>query len=446
VLGRHYCYLANAEPDIERVVDERLLEGYTIDLGYHGVPCGGKGYLGRLTGYLGVRVKINPCDTGLYRKGEFYIEPHPGNPRLDDRIYRICKEKGIKYWSFNTESFGLSPEELDELEKVSLYDYCEKLGLTADDLIWQSHRCTGTLFTTINNPHDISAGEMIRYTNTVMMPLIASGEELHVGGFTEGGIIRWSRTVAAEYEKLGGELILGTDARSVKVEGGRATGVEVVMPGGESALLKSERIVSTLPVQQTFDLVDERHFPADFVSRARSLYGYGSLAPYFGLTELPMPMEQAERLIKTPVVVPADGDYDYDVYMCWNVQSVTDPTCAPEGKYLLTTYLPLTEDESRDRAKVMKVVEAVPAFFEKAYPGFAEAVEWAIYPVCWKLEGVAKSVSQAGTLKPEVRAPGIEGLYFAGDTARGFGVAMDCACSAGINCAAAILARSIGIE
>ena len=159
-----------------------------------------------------------------------------------------------------------------------------------------------------------------------------------------------------------------------------------------------------------------------------------------------MPMEQAERLIKTPVVVPADGDYDYDVYMCWNVQSVTDPTCAPEGKYLLTTYLPLTEDESRDRAKVMKVVEAVPAFFEKADPGFAEAVEWAIYPVCWKLEGVAKSVSQAGTLKPEVRAPGIEGLYFAGDTARGFGVAMDCACSAGINCAAAILARSIGIE
>jgi prolycopene isomerase len=60
-------------------------------------------------------------------------------------------------------------------------------------------------------------------------------------------------------------------------------------------------------------------------------------------------MEQAERLIKTPVVVPADGDYDH-------------------------------------------------------------------------------------------------GVYFAGDTARGFGVATDCACSAGINCAAAILARSIGIE
>ena len=37
-------------------------------------------------------------------------------------------------------------------------------------------------------------------------------------------------------------------------------------------------------------------------------------------------------------------------------------------------------------------------------------------------------------------------LYFAGDTARGFGVAMDCACSAGINCASAILGCAIGIE
>jgi prolycopene isomerase len=94
----------------------------------------------------------------------------------------------------------------------------------------------------------------------------------------------------------------------------------------------------------------------------------------------------------------------------------------------------------------MRVVEAVPEFLERAYPGFSDCTDWALFPMCWKLEGVAKSISQAGTLKPEVKAPGLEGLYFAGDTARGFGVAMDCACSAGINCASAILERSIGIE
>jgi len=445
-LGKHYCYLAHSEPEIESIAGSRLLDGYTIDLGYHGVPCAGKGYLGRLAGFLGVEVKINPCDTGFFYDGEFYIEMPPGDPRLDEKLFKICREKGIDYWSFFTEAAGKSEEELDELEKVSLYDYCERLGLTADDVVWQSHRCTGTLFTTINNPHDISAGEILRYSINVMLPIIAAGQELHAGGFTEGGVISWSRAVAAEFEKSGGRLTLGADVRKVNIEGGRVSGVEVDHPGGERAVMKSPVVVSTIPIQDAFELIDPSALPGDFVSRARSLYGYGSLAPYFGLKELPIPEEQAKRLIKTPVVVPANGDFDYDVYMCWNVQSRIDPTCAPAGRHLVTAYLPLTEEESHDRDRVMKVVREVPGFLESVYPGFNDCIEWALYPTCWKLEGVAKSISQAGTLKPEVKAPGLKGLFFAGDTARGFGVAMDCACSAGINCAAAILERAIGIE
>lgn len=141
VLGRHYCYLAGSSPSIEEIVSKRLLDGYVIDLGYHGVPCGGKGYLGRLLDYLGLEVTVNPCDTGLFYKGEFYVEPAPGKTRLDDKLFRICKDKGIKYWSFNTAAIGMTPEQLDELEKVSLWDYCERLGLTADDVVWESYHC-----------------------------------------------------------------------------------------------------------------------------------------------------------------------------------------------------------------------------------------------------------------------------------------------------------------
>jgi len=442
VLGRHYCYLAHSEPTIDSIVEERLLDGYTIDLGYHGVPCGGRGYLGRLVDYLGLDFTVNPCDTGFYYDGVFYTEPRPGVTRLDDKLYKICKEKGIQYWAFNLTVLGLSEQELADLEQVSLYDYCDRLGLCADEVVWQSYRCLGTLFTTINNPHDISAGEIARYTKDIMLPLILSGEELHVGGFAVGGIGRWSDEVAAAFEKMGGELMLGEEVRRVVVEGGGVTGVEL----SSGKMLEADAVVSNIPVQETFELVAASEFPAEFVNRARSLYGYGSLAPYFGLRELPIPEDQANRLIKTPTVVEANGDYDYDVYMCWNVQSAIDPECAPEGKHLLTAYLPLTEEESHDRAKVMRVVEAVPEFLEQTYPGFKDCVDWALYPMCWKLEGVAKSISQTGTLKPSTEAPGVKGLYFAGDTARGFGVAMDCACSAGINCAASILGRTLGIE
>ncbi len=446
VLGRHYCYLADSDPGIDEIVDKRMLDGYTIDLGYHCIPVGGKGYLGRMLDYMGVSLDITPCDTAFYYDGIYYTEPPPGNPRLDDKLYKICKEKGINYWSFNLEPLGKDAAWLDEMEKVSLWDYCESLGLTQDPVVWNAYRCMGTLFSTINNPLDISAGEIVRFGNEIMMPLLAKGVEVHVGGFFSGGAIEWSKAVAKAVESAGGKIILGADVKEVKLEDGNVTGVEVAMPGGDTQVLATSKVVSTIPIQDTFDVVDPSAFPTDFVELARSLYGYGSLGPYFGLNDLAMPAEEAERLIKTPCVVRAEGDYDYDVYMCWNIQSATDPTCAPEGKHLLTAYLPLTEEESRDRAKVMKVVKAVPEYLESIYPGFKDTVDWALYPMCWKLEGVAKSISQTGNLKPSVQAPGVEGYYFAGDTARGFGVAMDCACSAGINCAAAILGRDIGIE
>jgi Flavin containing amine oxidoreductase/NAD(P)-binding Rossmann-like domain len=446
MLGRHYCYLADSNPGIDEIVENRMLDGYTLDLGYHCVPVGGKGYLGRLLDYLGLELDIIPCDTGFYYEGLYYTEPAPGNPRLDDKLYKICKEKGINYWSFNLEPLGKDAAWLDEMEKVSLWDYCESLGLTQDPVVWNAYRCMGTLFSTINNPLDISAGEILRFGNEIMMPLLAKGEEVHVGGFASGGIIEWSRMVADAVEAAGGKVVLRANVEQVKLDGGKVTGVDVTMPGGDKVSMAARKVISTIPIQDTFDVIDPKAFPADFVERSRSLYGYGSLGPYFGLNDLAMPVEEAERLIKTPCVVRADGEYDYDVYMCWNIQSATDPSSAPAGRHLLTAYLPLTEKESLDKAKVLKVAKAVPDYLESIYPGFKDTIDWALYPMCWKLEGVAKSISQTGNLKPSVEAPGVQGLYFAGDTARGFGVAMDCACSAGINCAAAILGRVIGIE
>ena len=83
---------------------------------------------------------------------------------------------------------------------------------------------------------------------------------------------------------------------------------------------------------------------------------------------------------------------------------------------------------------------------EEIYPGFKESIDWQLDLVCWKLEGVAKSISQAGTQKVPVRSEHVEGLFFAGDTAKGYGVAMDCAIASGVICAGEILGKDFGIR
>jgi len=106
----------------------------------------------------------------------------------------------------------------------------------------------------------------------------------------------------------------------------------------------------------------------------------------------------------------------------------------------------LTEKEATTPELVKKIVNRLPEFMEEVYPGFKASMDWKLDVVCWKLEGVAKSISQAGTQKVPVRSEHVQGLYFAGDTARGYGVAMDCAIVSGMICAGEILGKDFGFH
>jgi phytoene dehydrogenase-like protein len=450
LLGGQYSYLAEATPSLEEIAEKGLLYGYILDLGYHGVSVAGEGYFKILRdligGYGSREVVINPCLTGSWIDGHYYQEP-PLNKmqRLDDKMYAEYQKIGKKFSDFFVSFLGATPQQLEELDRVSMHDHLVKIGFDQNKVVYDYMRCFGTLFTTINDPHDISLGDMVRYSLQVIMPAMMKGETVYVGGFTRNGVMAWSEAVAGRFSDFGGELRLETRLKSIEVEGGSVMGVKVEGEGGEE-FIPTRRVVFNIPVQELFKYIDESAFPGDFAARIKSLYGYGSLSPYIGLSGLPVPEDHAKRLMKTPCVVPRSEGFDWDVYMAWNIQSYIEPSCAPAGKHLFTAYLPLTEEESHNRELVMKVVRAVPDFLEGVYPGFKDCIEWELYPVCVKLEGVAKSVTQAGSLKPDVKAPGVEGLFFAGDTARGYGVAMDCACSSGILSASAITGLNYGIE
>jgi prolycopene isomerase len=49
-----------------------------------------------------------------------------------------------------------------------------------------------TLITTINDPDDISIGDIFRYMGTVINPRFKAGRAKWPSGFAYGGIMRWS--------------------------------------------------------------------------------------------------------------------------------------------------------------------------------------------------------------------------------------------------------------
>ena len=445
ILASQYTYIAGSHPDIETIIKKRMLDGYTLDIGYHAISANGAGYMLDFEDQIGGLADVvkHGAFYGNYYKGKIYHDV--AGSKVDSELKRIGKETGIRFLSYYTDAYGMTDEDIDKMEKVSFKQWADDKGISKNDILFDHLHCVSTLFSTINDPNDISMGDIFRYFKYAFGPKLMRGVLGYVGGFVEQGVGEWSKSVVRKMESYGGEIIYNAKVKKVLVEDGRVKGVLVDTEEGEKQYLAA-KVISNVPAQFTFKLVDPKKFPAELVKKTEAMYGYGSYVPYMGLNSLVMSDEESKMGIKNTCILPKSEGYDYDVYICWNIQSAVEPSVAPAGKYLYTAYIPLTEKESRDKVLVDKIVTRLPEFMEEIYPGFKKSIDWKLDLVCWKLEGVAKSISQAGTQKVPVKSEHVQGLYFAGDTAKGYGVAMDCAIASGMICAGSILGKDFGIK
>jgi len=448
MLGQQYCWLAKTTPSFKEIQKQRLLDGYQIDLGYHGVSLNGRGYFYDLDKIIGsgeaAGVKFAGNVNATYVDEEWYLDFHAG--KLDPRIATIVEESNSPFLEFYFSAMKMREEDFRRFEPVSLAQWCRERGIDRQHVLYEMLHAVGTLITTINDPEEISVGDIFRYFGEVINPRFKTGVARYPSGFAVGGIQQWMDSVRDRFIHFGGELMLETSVQEILVTDGKVRGVRIRQNNGSSCEVQSGTVVSNIPTQETFHYVERSLFPEEYFNRTEKLKSYGSIAPYFGLNKLALPEAQWKLGMKDTLVIQKGDRLSHDVYMCWNIQSQTDPLCAPEGKHLLTAYAPVTEDEARDKDLMNWACDQIVAYLERRYPGFKESVDLALFPVSWRLEGVAKDVNQAGSLKTPVRAPNVEGLYFAGDTVKGYGVAMDCACAAGLICAAEITGKDYGVH
>lgn len=448
VLAKQYTWLPYSEPGLEEIIQKKLLQWYTLDIGYHGVALNGEGYFRDVDELLGTGVPMVGNHNSTYIGDEWYRDFYAGE--IDERLQKILDEDQLPLQNFYIAPTMMKGEDFDALEKVSVAQWCRENGLYENKTVFGMIHALSTLITTINDPEDISVGDIFRYVGEVIIPRFEAGRAQLPSGFVPGGIMRWSQAVANRFMELGGDLALDTRVEKVIIRDGSVAGVLLKeksgVPSGISREVRADRVVSNIPVQDGFRVIGKRAFPGDWADRMEGLYGFGSIAPYFGLNKLALPEREWNLGVKDTRVIPREEGFEHDIYMCWNIQSASDPSCAPGGKHLLTAYAPVTEKEARDKPLMLKACRLIMEYFERRYPGFGKSVDWALFPTSWKLEGVAKSKTQAGTLKAPIEAPGIKGLYFAGDTAKGYGVAMDCAAAAGLICASKITGRDFGVK
>ncbi len=411
---------------------------WVLDVGLHAVEMGAFGGGNRLIEKVGRKVKW----------GEKYCEKmiiySPEDKQWRDLGARLGKTKtGIQeYFRVMKIIQDIADEELDSWDNRSLKDWFREN--VRHEIVEEMIANAGMLCTTVLETEEMSAGECLWIMRENMRH--AKPGNIIRSSYPEGGMQGMMDPLKDAFVEAGGTLYLNSPVEEILFDGTKAVGVAIgrnVSPyqdawnQPEREVVGADRVVCALPLWDLGNVLPldsvESPLPEWWVKRIKDirmettgLIGYmiGLSEPLFDDVEF----RTALKLKRTGT--PFQG-YAPSNHM---------KGIAPEGKMIIHSDIVVEIDQIRDRFELNRLLEAMwEEMVTDMWPGMEEKVEWRIPYKCIGCDGLARKPMQTGKFKPDVKAPEIEGLYFAGDTYRGRGIGINAAANSAMLCAETIL-------
>lgn len=380
-------------PLLEEIFNKNMLEGYTLDLGFHSIEGGTMSDIGRAILDIGDTVEMLGSKLGFIRENDF--------------IYPLISTRDKIHFLPNILRLVLSGEStMKSLDKVSIADTINKYGKGKMKLILE---LLPRVTTTVNNLSKISTGESFR----------ASQANLRRGsspvGYPKGGLVNLSNAFANEIKRNNGEIHLLNRVKQIIIDDGKASGVIV-----DDKEHKFDIVISNILVQYLFNIAPEEQFPKKYVEKLKSLEGTGSLCAYYSFNRI-----DPKLIGKSFLFIERDAGVNGNdaVGMIEFVTALTEAGIAPRSKYLVQSYIICTPAEARSKKMLDKLREMLDRNLESLIPNFHSIINWAIYPAVWHLDGVAKTIDN---VKPDIKTP-VENLFLVGDCVKAPGIGINCA-------------------
>lgn len=410
-------------------------EGIKTDYGQHLGTAGGN--IEKVLKIVGSNLSFIYPDPFFYIYHDEKIIPVPNNLKDYHKFEYIPCEKRAELVEL-LEYIVQIPLESDEFDSISLKDWL--IEKTSSQSIMGFLFILSSICYTQDNPAEVSAGPLLRWV----------GQILKKGGPwafypAEGGFNAFNVAFAEAIIKCGGKVRTNTTVREILVRNNRVVGVTAEGPEG---LLNFEAptVISNVPIMNIFKLISTEYFPRWFVERIRFLESvyYEWTGASLGITFI---ATKPLHNLKSNIVVPADsGDNRAGPsYLKWVFQPTgITPNIAPPGKH----YFGYGSAFSRSYADLLR---EVPQIFEKDLKLFEEEL-WRLFPdfdrssIIRKGSGLLRLLDltmqfpgNSWKQRLDVKAPSVDGLYFAGDMIKGMGCGTDLCAHTGILCAERIL-------
>lgn len=363
-------------------------------------------------------------------------------------------------WQTLQEMIIASPEDIEEIKRMmKLVAKMDDQTLESTDLMswgdWLDSNTTsavtkelfgvnGMIMTTVPDVYEMSAGEILY----ISRDNLRKKRNMLTAGYPVGGMLGIIDPQREAFEEAGGTLMLNTTVDSVQFDGGKVKGVAVKKKSlspyttwfymDDLELIEAPVVVCALPLWSLDAILDMNPetaaLPDWWIKRYEDMkYETTGLIGYT--------VALSEPVYDKPNFLSAlDLDHTGHPFQAF-VPSAFDPGVTPEGKSLLQTDCVVEPDEIFDKFELDRLLASMWTDIQEMFPGIDEKVEWKFAYKCMGCDGLARKPGQVGSFKPDIVAPGVEGLYFAGDTYRGRGLALNSAALSGMNCAEKILEK-----
>lgn len=426
--GKRTLLLEKYDQPGGRLQSYRLAGGFQVDTGLHLIEMGDKGYCHQMVASVGKEIEWAKFTTTLelYRDGRWVnmLEYIQLTEEEKERFIGIMKEvaamQEADFSSWDTRSFA------QWLDRVGIHGRLREL--------WEN---MSMIMTTIPDAREQSAGECLYIAREALL----KGKAVLMAAYPRGGMAGIVNPLVEAFIEKGGTLRVGSPVEQVVFEGRRVVGVRVRNDEANpiarewhyyrTRLVTAPLVVLALPIWSLHQVLDmnPRRSPLSswWIKRIEDIRGERTgLFGYILATRRPL-HERSSFL--SALHSPRTG-LPFQAFS----PTAYDQGLAPPGRYLLVTDNVAEPWEVEDKFNLMKRMEQHWEDVKEMFGFSEEEVEFATPYFTAGCDGLARKPGLSGDFKPDVQAPDVEGLYFAGDTYLGRGLAVEGACRSALLC------------
>ncbi len=346
-----------------------------------------------------------------------------------------------------TELTMMSPQDIAGLNDITFADWLGRYSVPKSLLAFLLGPVADGCFMV---PYDaLSAAEAVR---TLQDIFLRSG-----GVFCKGGFGKLASTYAQAVAENGGKVVMRARVESIMVSQGKVTGVAT-----DKGTFQAPIVVSNAGLQPTaLKLVGEEHFDKGYANYVKELVpSWGMMGTRYYLskkvTEFPYGTifsDDSPYNLEKWLETRAAGVPPKEITVWYEVPSNYDPDAAPKGKQILMTGYWCPADPQMTAKDKKAWWDKGEEMLFKVFPKMSKYIEfkegYSTRDVCnltrdqvlpgqgGECIGLGQVLGQAAATKPSARAP-IQGLFYVGCDAGGYGVGIHQAVDSGINVAAMV--------